>query len=197
MKNYLSTSPEVRELAKQVLSNSEHDEAYELAQSLATGTPSMRRAARNTLYEKLKPSQPLHSEKLHNAQEAITHLPQSRRDSIGYLVDYIDELVKAMAFDFTKDVACKDGSLGLNVQRLNPESHNITQRLVDNLQAYDLLFYTPAKNDFVMQDGQEQLFSASETVYLAFITLKLANEITKASKYAKLVSIGRETIEDL
>jgi hypothetical protein len=134
---------------------------------------------------------------LHNAQEAITHLPQSRRDSIGYLVDYIDVLTKAMAFDFTKNPDCKDNSLGFNIERLDPNTHNISQRLVDNLQAYDSLFYTPAKNDFIMKDGQEHLLSASETVYLAFITLKLADKITKISKYAMIVSIGRNTIADL
>jgi len=197
MKNDLSTRTEIHELAEEVLSQSELEEAYAISHSLSVGTKSMRKKAIITLYEKLKPSQPLHNENLHNAQEAITHLPQSRRNSIGYLVDYTDDLVKAMAFDLTKNPECKNNSLGLNVQRLNPDTHNISHRLVDNLQAYDSLFYTPAKNDFIMQDGQVHLLSVSETVYLAFITLKLADEITKASKNAKKVSNGRETIEDL
>ena len=74
MKNYLSTSAEVCELAKQVLSSSEYKEAGEISQSLATGTPTLRREARNTLYSKLKLPQPLHSENLRSAQEAIQYL---------------------------------------------------------------------------------------------------------------------------
>jgi hypothetical protein len=197
--NYLSTSKEVREIADNILTPSEKEEAYSICQSIVPHRPhNMRREALNVLYNKLEPSKPLHSETLHNAQEAIMRLPTDRRTSIGYLVDYIDELVKAMAFDFTKDPVCRESSFSLNVERLNSIIHqNISQELIDNLKAFESVFYIPAKNDFILEDGSEHLFSVSETVYLALVALKLADEITKASKIAKLYSTGRVTIDDL
>ncbi len=194
MGSYLLIMREIDELARDVLSHSEFREADDISRSLAIGNKSMRREARYRLIEIVKPPP---KRPLSYAQQEITHLPQATRNSIRYLGDYIDLLVKGMAFELTKDPRCKKSSLGANVRKLNPERHAVSLELINNLRRYDSLFYNPGKHDFSMPPpGREHHFTSMETVFDVFVTFKLADEIKKASQFANLISLDKETIED-
>jgi len=195
MKSYLLISREIDELTKDVLSRSEFREAEEIARSLGMGNKSMRREARYSLIEIVKPPP---KRPLYYAQDEIAGLPQSTRNSVRYLGDYVDLLVKAMVFELTKDPRCKKSSLGSNVRRLNPEKHAVSPELVNNLRRYDFLYYNPGKHDLsTPPPDREHHFTSIETVFDVFVTFKLADEIKTVSHLAELVSLEKETIEDM
>ena len=195
MTSYLIIKSEVDELARDILSQSEIRDADSIARSLAIGTKSMRREARNRLYDIVKPPP---KRPLYYAQQEIARLPQATRNSVRYLGDYIDLLVKALAFDLIKNPQCKKCSLGRNVFRnINPDKHKVSWELINSLKRYDSLFYNPGKHDFSEPSpDREHHFTSIETIFDVFITFRLAQQIKNASKFAELVSLDRESIED-
>jgi hypothetical protein len=191
---YNDMNNKMHDFAKELLSDSEFREADSLSWKIANGTKPMKMEARNRLMEKLEP--PPHM--LRDAQFQIQYLPTSRYNSIQALHGYIDNLVKAMAFEFTKNPDCKESSLSENIERMNPDENNTLSELIDNLRRYAALFYDSNQDRlYNFSPDREHHFTARETVYLVFLTLNLAKQITKISPFAKKVSLDKETIEDL
>lgn len=192
--SYLVMTPEMRYFSKELLSDSDFREADSLSWSLAQGTKRMRMDARGHLMEIVKPPP---KRPLEYAQHEIQYLPQSTRNSIRYLGDYIDLLVKAFAFEVTKNPRCKQTSLNGNLQRLNSIKYGVPSQLIENLRRYNALFYNPAKHDFsTPPPDREHHFTSMETIYLVFLTMKLAEDIKKISPLANLVSLDKESIQE-
>jgi hypothetical protein len=152
----------------------------------------MKNDARIRLMEKLEP--PPHM--LRDAQSQIQRLPTSRSNSVQALRNYIDVLVKALSFELTKNPDCKKSSLSENIQRINPDSETLSE-LIGNLKRYNALFYDSDTTGFYTSSEREHHFTARETVYLVFITMKLVDKNKKLSPSANSVSRDKETIEDL
>jgi hypothetical protein len=94
--------PVVCDLAKDVLSPLEFEDAEEVAFKFI-GNKTRKREAIWRLMELVgsTPKRPLYY-----TQNELGYLPRWTRPGIRYLGDYIDLLVKAMAFEFTKDKDC-------------------------------------------------------------------------------------------
>jgi hypothetical protein len=192
--SYLNITPEMRDFANELLSNADFKEADGLSWDLAQGTKRMKMDARMRLMEIVKspPKRPLEY-----ARHEIQYLPQSTRNSIRYLGDYIDLLVKACAFEVTKNPRCKETSLNGNLQRLSSIKHCVPSQLIENLRRYNALFYNPAKHDFsTPPPDREHHFTSIETIYLVFLSMKLADDIKKISPLANLVSLDKESIQE-
>jgi hypothetical protein len=179
--------PIVRELAEEILPPSQLDEAEEISFMLA-GTKRQKREAIRRLREIVAPPP---KRPLYYAQNEMVCLPRWTRDGIRYLGDYIDLLVKALAFELTKDPRCKQSSLGVNIHKLSPKKHGLPEELVDRLKKYNSFLYQPGKHDFAIQRGRSHRFTSKEVVLTAFITMKLADDIKKLSQYATKVSLNQ------
>jgi hypothetical protein len=189
----LCALPVVYELAKNVLSPSQLEEAEQISLMLA-GSKKQKRDAVFRLTEIVAPPS---KRPLYYAQHELEYLPRWTRNGIRYLGDYIDLLIKAMAFEFTKDPRCKQSSLGVNVRKLSPKKHGIPPELVDKLTKYNSFLYQPGKHDFNIQHGRSHRFTSKEVVLTAFITMKLAEDVKKLSQFASKVSLNQEDIEHL
>jgi hypothetical protein len=185
--------PVVCELAKDTLSPSQLEEAERISFMLA-GNKRQKREALYCLHEIVAPPP---KRPLYYAQHELEYLPRWTRNGIRYLGDYIDLLVKAMAFEFTKDPRCKQSSLGINIRMLSPSRHGISAELVSKLKKYNSFLYQPGKHDFNIPSGRSHRFTSKEVVLTAFITMKLADEIKKVSQFAAKVSLNQAELEDL
>jgi hypothetical protein len=92
--------PVVCELAKQTLSITELEVAEQIALMLAGDKMQKRKA----IYRLVEIVTPPPKRPLYYAQHELEYLPRWTREGIRYLGDYIDLLVKAMAFEFTQDL---------------------------------------------------------------------------------------------
>lgn len=192
--SYLNMTPEMHDFAKELLSDSDFREADSLSRNLAQGTKRMRMDVRVRLMEIVKPPP---KRPLYYAQHEIQYLPQWTRNSIRYLGDYIDLLVKAYAFETTKNPRCNETSLNGNLQRLSSIKHGVPSQLIENLRKYNALFYNPAKHDLSTPPPErEHHFTSIETIYLVFLTMQLADDIKKISPLANLVSLDKEAIQE-
>jgi len=185
--------PVICELAKDTLFPSQLEEAEEISLMLA-GAKRQKREAICRLTEIVAPPP---KRPLYYAQHELEYLPRWTRNGIRYLGDYIDLLIKALAFEFTKDPRCKQSSLGANVRKLSPKKHGVPQELIDKLKKYNSFLYQPGKHDFDIPRGRSHRFTSKEVVFTAFITMKLADEIKKLSQFANKVSLNQTTVEDL
>lgn len=189
----LRALPVVCDLAKDVLSPSEFEEAEEVAFKFIGNKTKKREAIwRITELVGHTPKRPLYY-----AQHELEYLPRWTRDGIRYLGDYIDLLVKAMAFEGTRDKQCLKSSLGINVKKLSPKKYEIPSELIDKLARYNSFLYQPGKHDFHVPQGQSHRFTCKEVVLTAFITMKLAEEIRKLSQHADKVSLDRAELGNL
>ena len=185
--------PIVIQLAEDTLTPSELYEAERIAIMLA-GSKSKRREAIHFLMKFVSPPP---KRPLYYAQGEMRVLPRWTRDGIRYLGDYVDLLIKAMTFEYTRDHRCKKYSLGRNLRMLKPRKHGISQELIDKLKRYNSFLYRPGKHDFSVPPGRGHRFTSKEVVLTAFITMKLAGEIKRISQFATKVSLNQADIKDL
>ena len=185
--------PIVSELAEDTLTPPELEEAERISMLLA-GTKKQRREA---IYYLMKLVAPPPKRPLYYAEMEMRALPRWTRNAIRYLGDYIDILVKAVAFEFINDPRCKKYSLGRNLRMLRPKKHGISPELLDKLKRYNSFLYQPGKHDFRVPLGRGHRFTSKEVVLTAFITMKLADEIKKLSQFATKVSLNQVDIQDL
>jgi len=185
--------PIVSELAKDTLSPSELEEAEEISWMLA-GSKRQKRVAVCRLTEIVVPPP---KRPLYYAQHEMEFLPRWTRNGIRYLGDYIDLLVKAMAFEFTKEPRCLKSSLGVNIQKVRPKKYGIPLELLDKLTRYNSFLYQPGKHDFDIPRGRRHRFTSKEVVLTAFITMKLADEIKNLSQHATKISLQQAKLGDL
>ncbi len=127
---------------------------------------------------------------LADAQEALKALPRFTRDAIRYLSDYIELLVRAWTFELTGDAVTKSRSLGHNIRRIQPKKLGIPEKLVDQLKRYNSFLFSPARHDFTIFKGQRHRFTSREAVLIAYITMKLAEQIKELSDAARLQAIA-------
>lgn len=125
---------------------------------------------------------------------AMRGLPLYTRDAIRYLGDYIDLLVKAMAFEFVGDQKCKNSSLGTNLRTLKPVKYKVPSELLAKLSKYNSFLYQPGKHDFNIPSGRSHRFTSKEVVFTSFITMKLADDIKKLSQFAIQVGLDQKEI---
>jgi hypothetical protein len=189
--SYIDMNKKMEDFAKDILTDDEYEKAHELSWNVAKGSKQQRFEARVALMKMLEPPPRM----LETAQSQIQYLPTSRYNSVQALRDYMDVLVKAISFEFTHNPGCKEDSLTENIARLDSEGHY--QELVDNLKAYDDLFYDSQGSRLLGTPREEHHFTSRETVYMVFFTLKLAKRLTKVSEIAKKISLDKETIEEM
>ena len=115
----LCALPVVYELAEETLSPFQLEEAEDISMMLAGS----KRRKREAIYRLIKMVAPPPKRPLYYAQHELEYLPRWTRNGIRYLGDYIDLLVKALAFEVTKDQHCTQSSLGANIRRLRPKKH--------------------------------------------------------------------------
>ncbi|MFW9830434.1 MAG: hypothetical protein ACFFD8_01460, partial [Candidatus Thorarchaeota archaeon] len=174
--------PYLTELAQEVLSEQEYLEAETTAVYLVRGKK-LQKAALQRLMALVKPP-PKYP--LADAQEALKGLPRFTRDAIRYLSEYLELLVRAWSFEITGEAATKTRSLGSNIRRLQPKKLGIPENIVDQLKRYNSFIFTPAKHDFTIFKGQRHRFTSREVVLIAYITMKLAQQIIELSSAARL-----------
>ena len=189
----LSALPVVVKLAEDILTPSELDEAERISIMLA-GSKGQRGEAVDYLMKLVSPPP---KRPIYYARKEMRVLPRWTRNAIRYLGDYIDLLVKAMAFEYTKDHRCKKYSLGRNLRMLKPRKHGISVELIDKLKRYNSFLYRPGKHDFRVPHGRGHRFTSKEVVLTAFITMKLAGDIKRLSQTATKVSSNQADIQDL
>lgn len=175
--DYLESNPEILALCKEVLVSSELAEAEELAMLLASS-----KADRKKAVIRLKamiapgPYRPVFY-LLHE----IEFLPRWTRDSVRYLGDYVDYMVKYYTADKLKNNKYKEVSLGGNLKALKTA---LDQNLHRILSRYDQLIYKPAKHQFT-GIKRPHLFTSKDVVFITFLTMRLVKEFINMSALAK------------
>lgn len=185
--------PEVCDLAKDVLDLAQLEEAEEVASMLASNKQKKREA----LFRLREVVEPPPKRPLYYAQHELEYLPRWTRDGIRYLGDYIDLLVKAMTFEFTKDPHCVQRSLGINVNALSPKKYGVPLELINKLKKYNSFLYQPGKHDFSLPKGRSHRFTSREAVLTAYITMRLAEDIKAISPLATKVSLDRADLAEI
>jgi hypothetical protein len=185
--------PVIEELAEETLTPLELEEAERIS-LLFVGSKGQKRVA---IYELMKMVEPPPKRPIYYAQMELRCLPTYTRNAIRYLGDYVDLLVKAFAFEITRDKHCKSRSLGVNVKTLSSKKYGVPIELLDKLKKYNSFLYQPGKHDFTLPPGRSHRFTCKEVVYTAFVTMKLADEIKKLSQFATKISLNQAELEDL
>ena len=175
--SHLLLNPEIMELTKKVLNESDINIANEIVKRIISKDKNTKQEATDLLraYIGTKPKRPIYY--LHHE---LQFLPNQTRGAMRYLGDYIDHLIKYTAQDLVNPIK-RFLSLGQNTKVLKGK---IPDNLYHNLVEYNKLLYVPAKHEFNTR-GNDHLFSCREIVYTCFITLKLAERIKAISHTAK------------
>ncbi|MEM2173347.1 MAG: hypothetical protein QXS66_08965 [Thermoproteota archaeon] len=178
---YLEASEEIISLAKDTLSEKELNLAENVAKMLI-GTKKDKKQAIEILIRLVSPPP---KRPLYYAQHELRFLPRWTRDAIRYMGDYIDALVKAMAFEFSGDKNCLKKSLGINLKKIKS---SVPPELFNKLSRYNEFLYVAAKHDFKVPPEREHRFTSREVVLTAFVSMKLASEIKNISRMARKYS---------
>jgi hypothetical protein len=175
---WLTIGAEIEMLARDLICEDEFDDAELLSQWIVNGGGQKNKAI--SILSKMigyRPKRPLY----YVSQGSIRYLPDRTRDTIRYLGDYIDVIVKCIAKENAPKPFFKPRSLGTNL-------YHLKGKLPDNLHAllkrYDDNIYCPAKHDFSTGERNHR-FTLKETVYVVFITMSLAKELTSLSPLAR------------
>jgi len=171
----LLASLEVMELAEAVLPEDQLEHAEETARMLAMSRRNKIAAIeRLTTLVSPPPKRPLYY-----AQAQMEYLPRWTRDGIRYLGDYIDVLVKHLAFHLTGDKGAATRSLGPCIEMIiRGENRTTYAELIGLLKRYNSFLYRPGKHDFRLpRDRKGHRFTSREVVLTAYITMNLAARI--------------------
>lgn len=169
-------------LAKEIVGNGAYLEAEELAKMLV-GSKSEKDTARARLIEILPPPP---KRPIYYLEHELTFLPRWTRDSMRYLGDFIDMLVKAAAYEKKGDKKIFNNSLGPAIQQFS-RAYPSEAKLVSYLTRYNEFLYRDAKHDMTLPIGRnEHRFTSREVVLCLFITKEIADTITKLSNFAQL-----------
>jgi len=178
---YLLANKEIISLAKDVLSDQKYTEAENIALQL-TGKKKDKDLARERLIDIVQPPP---KRPIYYAQYEITFLPRWTRDTLRYLGDYIDMLVKSAVYEKTKDTRIFNSSLGPAITHFQKHWPG-NDSLADLLIRYNKFLYRSAKHDFALpSDRKMHRFSSREVVLTAYITMELGNRICDISSVAK------------
>ena len=169
----------IRDLSTKVLNESELSEAESISAKLL-GSEDECNEAIDFLKNKMgvRPKRPMYY-----LNWEIGFLPEHTRDLVRYAGDFIDELIKEVAYDKAihfKSFALKR-SLGSNIRKIRGA---LGDSLYGILNEYNEFIYVPAKHDF-NTNGHPHRFSGPEAVYVCYITTKLIPMICALSPGAK------------
>ena len=187
---YLLSDDEIVQLAKEVLPTQIYDEAEQIAIQL-TGTKKVKDLARTRLMEIVSPPP---KRPIYYAQMQIEFLPRWTRDTLRYLGDYIDMMVKSAVYEKQPDRRIFRVSFGpaINAFRNNWSAEG---KLINFLERYNKFLYRPAKHDFTLPSGRKyHRFTSREVVLCAYVTMQLGEELAQLSKIAKSVKLDKEAI---
>jgi hypothetical protein len=175
----LDALSEIVDLAREVLTVEQLEMVDEITIMLLTRRKQRRQAQWELVrIIPLKPTRPLMYLK-----PIIMQLPNSTRDVIRYLGDYIDLVTKEMTYEFLNGNARKN-SLGINARRLE-KAESVPRDLVDKLQRYNSFLYTPGKHDFSLPpEGRKHGFTCKEAVLTIYVSVELGERIKAVSKLA-------------
>ena len=175
---YLQIDTHLFELCRNILVDKEITEVNKLSEDL-TLTKRKKQAAILELKKLVgrRPKRPLY----YVCDLHLRNLPRHTRDTIRYLGDYIDHLVKSLAAEKFDNPKHETRSLGGNLRSLRG---NISEKLHSNLTKYDKLIYVPAKHDLRYKNRRHR-FTAKEAVFICFITMKLGEELKNLSPRAR------------
>jgi len=178
---HTAVSPEIRELGEKVLSAEQVKVAEQTVLDLSKKGKSRNAAkARLILHLGMTPKRPL----FYLNTMYLDYLPRCTRDSMRYLGDYVDLLLKAAVSEMS--AGAKKAPFGSNIARgrdlLSTELH-------EKLTKFNLHVYQPAKHDFSPLKGdRKHRFTAGEVVFAVYIAKQLATEITTLSARAQRVA---------
>lgn len=173
----LDVLPEIQALSQEMLTKEELAEVDLIAQSLLGKKDQRKWGIANCVVEVgIEPSRPLFY-----WMREMRALPRNTRNCVRYLGDYIDLLVKEVAFELLG--RGRKNSLGANAKALRGVPS--VQDLATRLERYSKFLYTPGKHDFSVPPGRQHRFTAKEVVLCSFITSKLGKEILGLSAAAR------------
>jgi hypothetical protein len=169
----LTSSPEILSLAQQVLSEGDYNKAIKLSIMLVSSKSVQRDAIEQlTMIVTPSPKRPMYY-----AQEEIRHLPHWTRDAIRYLGDYVDLVLRHVAYELLK-VRPGNFAMGTTIKLLETKKA-LPENILTWLRTYNEFIYRAGKHDFQLPQGRrEHRFTSQETVLTAFVTLRLV-EILK------------------
>ena len=171
----LLASQEVVDLAQDVLTEGQFESAEETAMMLASSKSSRLVAIeRLTTVVAPPPKRPLYY-----AQHEMDMLPRWTRDGIRYLGDYMDVLVKHLAFQLSGDMGTAQRSMGVNLGSIDRgENRGNYGSLIGLLKRYNSFLYRPGKHDFKLpSDRKGHRFTSREVVLTAYMTMELAKKV--------------------
>ena len=187
---YLLADDEIVQLAKEVLSTQVYDEAEQTAIKL-TGTKKAKDLARTRLMEIVSPPP---KRPLYYAQMEIEFLPRWTRNTLRYLGDYIDMMVKSATYEKQPDRRIFRVSFGPAIKAFS-NNWPAESKLVDLLGRYNRFLYRPAKHDFTLPRGRKyHRFTSREVVLCAYVTMQLGEELAQLSKVANSAKLDKEDI---
>lgn len=179
----LSIKPEIFELAKEVLTESEIEQANILSEKLISKDKKDIAIQELQNIIGMRPKRPIYY-----LNHEITYLPEETRDVVRYAGDYIDQLMKDCAHEKGKlSFLAFYTSLGGNIKR---SKKVLGQKLYNALTGYNRFIYVPAKHEFDVDKDRPHLFSAKEAVFVCFMMKKLAEQIIAISQQARRYSEG-------
>jgi hypothetical protein len=178
---YLLASKEIISLARDALSDQMYKDAENTA-LLLTGKKKDKDLARERLIDIVHPPP---KRPIYYAQYEIQFLPRWTRDTLRYLGDFIDMLIKSAVYEKTKDIRIFRSSLGPAITHFQKQWPG-NDPLVDLLIRYNRFLYRGAKHDFDLpSDRKIHRFSSREVVLTAYITMEIAYRICAISQTAK------------
>ncbi len=180
---YLEIDEKILILSKRILTKKQIDECEELSKLICTKE---KKIAINKLRILIgrRPKRPLYY-----LDHELQFLPRWTRNSIKFLGDYLDNLIKYVALEY---LGLKAKPLGVNLSSLK---NKLPAKLHNELTEYNELIYVPAKHDFNVKNRRHR-FTSKEVVYTAYITIVLAEQIKEISKSALLYSQDDEILEE-
>jgi hypothetical protein len=171
---------EIISLAQRLLSATTFSEAEDLAVRL-TKSKSLKDAARVKLMTIL-PSPP--KRPIYYLEHELQLLPHWTRNSMRYLGDYIDMLVKAAVFEKVNDQRVFHNSFGPAIDGFK-RAYPAETEVIACLSSYNKFLYKDAKHDMTLPSGRkEHRFTSREVVLTLFITRELSDRLTSISSIA-------------
>ena len=172
----LTSSHEISNLAKEVLSESQYNHAIRLSIMLVS-SKSVQRSAIEELVGIVAPPP---KRPMSYAQHEMTALPRWTSDAIRYLGDYVDLVCRHLAYERLK-VRLGNVPLGKTIQLLEAR-RALPDNVIKWLKDYNQFLYRPGKHDFTLPEGRtEHRFTSQETVLTAFVTPNLVELLKQYS----------------
>lgn len=180
----LSIRPQIEELSEMILNENELEEVNLLSEQLVH--KKTRENAINRLREVVgyKPKRPVYYVWMH-----LSNLPKDTRTVVFYAGSYIDCLMKHVSNEKGKNIVRALFTSLKNNIKWSKEILGV--ELVDILNKYESLIYTPAKHDYEDRKNRPHLFSSKEAVTVCFVTMKIAKQLINLSEEAKNYSLNK------